>query len=160
MSEAQLIDAVRAERIHGFLLCDFECPTAMRQTPRAKDLPYMWHHTERGRRHVGPVSAKLARRAKRLDPSVRTLAPTHTVHRQLISTVYACYLLDAGMRVSNVERCIQYQACDFLTKTINKLIEIRRQAKRDKNKCMDLTVKLGTFCVLSNVKTKQLCAQC
>ena len=93
--------------------------------------------------HLGPPSAHLARNTGRFkSQGVSTLAASHFAREHLMTTDTALYMLDNGVRVHNIKHVIQFEPCPFLTKTVNRLVEMRKEAKRNNDTVMDTTIKL------------------
>ena len=125
-TEEEILLDIANERIHGFIVADFECGPELRE--KTENFPILFKKAMVSRDDCGPIMGSYLKKMKLLRKPKLELISSHTGRGLVVSTKLCAFYLRLGVRVTNVQKIIQYSLSTALKEMVDTACEMRYRA--------------------------------
>ena len=140
-TEASLLAAINREEVYGFVLADVTTPDHVRENFGSFLFPPIVRRMDIDGSNMSEYMKNVCRQEDE-EMKFNTLAQTYNCKQELLITPLVKLYMDRGMIISNVTKFIQYTAGRGLRPFVQKVVEMRTEAKKSGDDAKSLTAKL------------------
>ena len=140
-TEKSLLKAIQDEEVFGFVVADVTTPDSVREGFGSFLFPPIFQRMDLDESHLSEYMAKVCQEEQRAT-NFSTLLQTYNCTQQLLMTPLVKLYLDRGLQVFNITKFVQYQPGRGLRPFVNKVVQMRTEAKRSGDEAKSLTSKL------------------
>ncbi|MCP4393483.1 MAG: hypothetical protein GY804_04345 [Alphaproteobacteria bacterium] len=163
LTEQQLLKKIFDGQLHGFLLADFEADNELKA--KTELFPLFFHKAEVSREDVGSIMHEYLTRKKLLRKPRMELISSHRGKRLLIATNLVQFYMEMGVKITNIDRLIQYELSGSMNPMVQKAVNLRFKASNDEQKVLGENIfnshkNLIFFNVLKGNLMKSLVVSC
>ena len=136
-NQSTLLELIKADRVYGFLVCDVETPNELIETYGDFLFPWIIKRHTVTQDLMSPVTRENCDKE-----SIETVIQTYNGTQLLIVSTLAKFYMKIGLRISNVTTFIQFEPNRALKPFVDKVIQLRSEAKLEGDTAKSLTAKL------------------
>ena len=140
-TEESLLAAIKRGEVYGFLLADITTPDHVRENFGSFLFPPIIHRMDIDESHMSEYMKEVCRQDN-VQMKFNTLVQTYNCKQELIMTPLIRLYMERGMVISNVTKFVQYTAGRGLRPFVEKVVQMRTEAKRTGDDAKSLTAKL------------------
>ena len=141
--ETSLLSAIGNGSIYGFLVADVKTDdSVIENTSKDFLFPFIIKRMTLDASYLSPFMASQMDENKRKTYQSSTVVQGYNATQLFMLSTQAKFYLDAGMKITNVTKFIQFIQAPCLLPFVNKVIGLRTQARRSKDKPKEQTAKM------------------
>ena len=129
IKDADIVNAVKADKLFGLIQCDVEVPSGLRD--HFSEMQPVFKNTSISKEDIGPFMKEYADEHKALNQPRRSLVGSYFGKQLLFATPLLKWYLAHGMRVTNVNLIIEYEPSPCFRKFGVNVSNARREGDRN-----------------------------
>ncbi len=139
MSENELLQQIFEGKLHGFLHADFESTPQLIE--KTELFPLLFHKANISRKDTGPIMNEYLEKMKILRKPRLELISSHKCKGLLVATNLVQFYMEMGVKITNVERLIQFDLSDSMYSMVQKASDLRYKATNNEEKVLGNLMK-------------------